>query len=271
MSSINTNNGALVALRNLNATSNELARSLNKTSTGKTVDSPRTDASTFSIAQNVGADLKAFDAVQQGLSNATGINAAAIAGATAVQDLIGGLRAKAIQAANPGNTPEQQAILNADFEAQVRQMNTAIEGANYNGRNLISTGSQSVALTASVTGGQQTLANAAAIGAIPNSLGGGVGSIAAAEAMLTTLDAAGTIVGTALGTLGANQKAVEFQSTFSKTLADAVTEGLGGMVDANLAAEAAKLRALQLKQQLGGSTLSIANQRPQTLLSLFNT
>jgi len=271
MSSINTNNGALVALRNLSATSNELARSLNKTSTGSKVDGPRTDASTFSIAQNIGADLKAFDAVQQGLSAGTGINAAAIAGASAVSDLLGGLKAKAIAAANPANTPEQQAILNADFQAQVEQINTIIGNSAYNGRNLISSGSQSVSLTASVTGGQQTLANAAAIGGIPSLLGGGVGSVAAAEGMLTAIDAAALVVGEALGTLGANQKAVEFQTTFSKTLADAVTEGLGDMVDANLAAEAAKLRALQIKQQLGGSTLNIANQRPQTLLALFNT
>ena len=271
MSTINTNNGALVALRNLSATNNELARSLNKTATGKKVDSPATDASTFSIAQNANADLKAFDAVQQGLSNGTGINAAAIAGATAVQDLIAGLKAKAIAASNPANTPEQQAILNADFEAQVRQVGSAIEGASYNGRNLISAGSQNVALTASVSGGQQTLANAATVGGIPGALGGGVGTVAAAEAMISTLDAQALIVGQALGTLGANQKAVEFQSTFSKTLSDAVTQGVGEMVDANLAAEAAKLRALQIKQQLGGSTLNIANQRPQTLLSLFNT
>ena len=42
-------------------------------------------------------------------------------------------------------------------------------------------------------------------------------------------------------------------------------------VDTNLAAEAAKLQALQVKQSLSGGTLNIANQRPQTLLSLFNT
>jgi flagellin len=89
--------------------------------------------------------------------------------------------------------------------------------------------------------------------------------------MLTAIDAAAVVVGEALGTLGANQKAVEFQSSFSKTLANAVTEGLGGLVDVNLAAEAAKLQALQVKQSLAGGTLNIANQRPQTLLSLFNS
>jgi flagellin len=270
MSSINTNSGALLALRNLSATSNQVDRSLNQVATGKAV-TPVSDASTFSLADNLSSDLRAFDAVQQGLSNATGINSAAIAGANTVSELLGTLREKAVAAANPANTPEQQAILAADFQAQVQQIATAVGNANYNGRNLISSGSQSVALTTSVSGGQQTLANAASIGGVPTALGGGVATTAAASSMLTAIDAAAVVVGEALGTLGANQKAVEFQSSFSKTLANAVTEGLGGLVDVNLAAEAAKLQALQVKQSLAGGTLNIANQRPQTLLSLFNS
>ena len=45
--------------------------------------------------------------------------------------------------------------------------------------------------------------------------------------------------------------------------------GLGALVDADLAKESAKLQSLQIKQQLGTQAMSIANQSPQTLLSLF--
>jgi flagellin len=271
MSSINTNNGAATGLRNLSATNLNLDRTLNKISTGKKVSGPETDASIFAIAQSLNGDLKAFDAVQQSLSSGTGINAAAIAGATAISDLLGDLKSKAIAAANPSNTPEQQQILNQDFQAQLQQINTIVGNSTYNGRNLLSSGSQSVALTSTITGGQQTLSSAAAIGGVAASLSQGVGTVADATAAISSIDAAALLVGEALGTLGANQKSVEFQSSFAKTLQDAVTEGLGSLVDSNLAAEAAKLRALQVKQSLGGSTLNIANQRPQTLLNLFNS
>jgi flagellin len=40
-------------------------------------------------------------------------------------------------------------------------------------------------------------------------------------------------------------------------------------VDADLAKESAKLQSLQTKQQLGIQALSIANQAPQLVLSLF--
>jgi flagellin len=50
---------------------------------------------------------------------------------------------------------------------------------------------------------------------------------------------------------------------------DALESGLGALVDADLAKESAKLQALQIRQQLGTQSLSIANQAPQSLLSLF--
>jgi flagellin len=77
------------------------------------------------------------------------------------------------------------------------------------------------------------------------------------------------VVGTALGTLGSNSTSLNFLSTFTKTLSDAVTEGLGSLVDADLANESARLQALQVKQQLGVQALGIANARPQTVLALF--
>jgi flagellin len=44
---------------------------------------------------------------------------------------------------------------------------------------------------------------------------------------------------------------------------------VGNLVDADLAKESAKLQSLQTKQQLGVQALSIANQTPQSILSLF--
>ena len=59
------------------------------------------------------------------------------------------------------------------------------------------------------------------------------------------------------------------QSTFISKLSDSITAGIGNIVDADLAKESAKLQALQVKQQLGVQALSIANQAPQTVTSLF--
>jgi flagellin len=50
---------------------------------------------------------------------------------------------------------------------------------------------------------------------------------------------------------------------------DAIKSGIGSLVDADMEAASAKLQALQVQQQLGTQSLSIANQAPQSMLSLF--
>jgi flagellin len=72
-----------------------------------------------------------------------------------------------------------------------------------------------------------------------------------------------------LARLGASAKRVENHSIFVSKLQDAITGGIGNLVDADLASESARLQSLQVKQQLGTQALSIANQAPQTILSLF--
>ena len=70
-------------------------------------------------------------------------------------------------------------------------------------------------------------------------------------------------------TLGAQSKALDTQKTFLGQLSDSITNGIGNLVDADLAKESAKLQALQVKQQLGAQALSIANQAPSIVLSFF--
>src|SRR5258708_6994245 len=269
MASVNTNIGAMVALSDLSATQSSLNVTQNRISTGLKVTGPQDNASDFSIAQGIRSDLKAFDAVQQSLSSGTGIIQTAIAGATSVSDLLNSIKSKVIESSNPSNTSNQQSILANDFNAMIAQLNTFISNSVYNGRNLLSAGSISVSVTSTISGGQLTLNNASSLAVISATLSSGVATTAAALALLTTVDAQQLVIGTALVSLGAAANNLNFLSTFTKSLSDAVNQGLGSLVDANLAKESANLQSLQVKQQLGVQALSIANQRPQIILSLF--
>src|SRR3546814_11960710 len=86
--SILTNPEALVALRNLERTNRSLAITQNSVSTGLKVTGAIDDASNFAIAQGIRGDVKAFDAVVQGLNNAKGIAQVANAGANSVPDFL---------------------------------------------------------------------------------------------------------------------------------------------------------------------------------------
>jgi flagellin len=269
MTSINTNISALVALQNLSVTQTSLDTTENNISTGLRVNNPKDDASDFSIAQGIRGNLQAFTAVQNSLSAGTGIIQTAISGATSVSNLLSQIKSKAIEASNPSNTTAQQSILANDFNSMIAQLNTFINNAVYNGRNLLSANSVSVTITSTISGGQLTLNSASTLSGVSAALSTGVATTAAALALLSTIDAENLVVGTTLGSLGANANDIDFLTTFSKSLSDSLNQGLGALVDANLATESAQLQALQVKQQLGVQALSIANQRPQIILSLF--
>lgn len=68
---------------------------------------------------------------------------------------------------------------------------------------------------------------------------------------------------------GSSALRLETQAEFVSSLTDALQSGIGTLVDADMEEASAKLQALQVQQQLAVQALSIANQQPQTLLSLF--
>lgn len=69
--------------------------------------------------------------------------------------------------------------------------------------------------------------------------------------------------------LGTTEKRLEIQSNFMTKLVDSFNNGIGSLVDADMEEASARLKALQTQQQLGVQALSIANQAPETLMSLF--
>jgi flagellin len=269
MTSVNTNIGALVALQNLQQTQFNLNRTQNQVSTGLRVSSPIDDAADFAIAQGLRSNIAAYTTVQQSLAGGTGVLSVAIAGATSVSNLLSQINSTAIQASNPSNTTSQQSILQANFNAQLAQLNTFISQSVYNGRNLLSAGAASISITSTISGGQLSISAASTLSQISAVLSGGVATTGAALSLLSAITAQQLVVGTALGSLGASQSSINFLNTFTQTLSNAVTQGLGSLVDANLAQASAQLQAEQVQQQLGVQALSIANARPQILLSLF--
>lgn len=270
--SINTNPGVFVALRTLNSVNRDLDVTQNRVSTGLRVSGALDDASNFSIAQGIRGELKAIGAVTQGLNNAKGIGKVATAGATAVSDLLQNVRTKLTELSNEGITTAQRAILTDDFNQLLSQAANFIDNAVFNGVNLLDTAGTSVSINtlSNLSGGTLTLTAQDLRTQVGSLAAVSTGSASSAQAVLTTQYAAlESVVNTALGALGAEVRALDLQTSFLEQISDATEEGLGNIVDADLARESAKLTAAQVQQQLSIQTLGIANQRPQTLLGLF--
>jgi flagellin len=83
------------------------------------------------------------------------------------------------------------------------------------------------------------------------------------------VDNALTDLTNAAATLGSTQTRVTLQTNFVSALKDAITSGIGSLVDADMNQASTRLQALQTQQQLGIQSLSIANQNTQLILKLF--
>lgn len=266
--SVNTNEGALVALQNLNKTNRSLSVVQNRINTGLKVSGAKDDASIFAIAQKQRAELGGLSAVKSSLDRATGGLDVAIAGAEAISDLLIQLKEKAVAATDEGNDADSRELLNNDYQQLKAQIDTIVTNAEFNGRNSIDGGDAVIAIVNSDASSKISIA-AQTLSAAALSIGGTILLSAGAASELAKIDAAIGDVNASLSALGAGAKRVEIVGAFIEKLSDAIEVGIGNLVDADLARESANLQSLQVKQQLGLQALSIANQAPGTVLSLF--
>jgi flagellin len=91
---------------------------------------------------------------------------------------------------------------------------------------------------------------------------GATAALSAIEGLTQTAVRAGADFGSAQGRM-------EIQKKYVSSLMDSLRSGIGSLVDADMEAASARLQALQVQQQLGIQSLSIANQAPQSILALF--
>ena len=161
-------------------------------------------------------------------------------------------------AANLANQLSTFLSATGDTNYTVSRTDDVVSITNNSGAALAVTASSATGGTAGTsTGG---LGNLATVDVTTDA--GASSALTAIEGLLqTSIDAAASF--------GSSQNRIENQTDFVSSLIDSMTTGIGGLTDADMEAASAKLQALQVQQQLGAQALSIANQAPQALLSLF--
>ncbi len=243
LNSVNTNSGALVALQNLQTTRVQLDTVQNRINTGKKVNTAKDNGAVWAIAQGQRGEISAMNAVKDSLdrgSSAVDVAIAAGESVSAIRDQIATVVTNA--KFNGVNMLDNSTGTNG-FKALSNTTGSTIKVAGEN----LSLGGANVTLAATATIGTSTLANNA----------------------LTAINTSIDNVSSALARLGTGAKSLETHRTFVGKLSDALENGVGNLVDADLAKESARLQSLQTKQQLGVQALSIANASTSILLGLF--
>ena len=304
--SILTNVGAMTALQTLTSTNQQLEMTQDRISTGMRVAKAKDNAAYWAIATTMRTDLVGYQAISDaiGLGQATA-DVASTANESIV-NLLKDMKQRLVAAQDAG---VDKVKINDDVQQLKGQILSVINSANFNGNNWLdgsindtNNNGNPVNILASLvrTGATVTPQNivfdpgqtayvgtAVGDGHFTTQLSGGAaglianGILDAAFAIDNTTTAAD--LADALGeveaavakatevgsTLGSIEKRLGIQHDFVQKLADAAERGIGVLVDADMNRESARLKALQVQQQLGIQALTIANGAPQNILALF--
>ena len=271
--SVNTNTGAAIALQYLTATEGQLSQTQSHINSGLKVATARDDGAIFAIAQNQRGAVAGYTSVINSINNGTSAIDVSVSAGQSISDLLIQLKTKALAAADSSLDTASRQALNANFTALRDQITTIVKNAVFNGFNLVDGSTTQITALASsdgtrrITTAAQNLKLSGAIVTLKSTAT--ISTQAKASTLVATIQASLTNVNSALAKLSSGAAKFSIQATFAQKLSDTLTTGIGNLVDANLAQESAKLQSLQVKQQLGIQALSIANQAPQTILSLF--
>ena len=283
MSSILTNHSAMVALSTLNMVNKNLTDTQNRVSSGLQIMSGKDNAAYYAISETMKGDSGMFESIHDGLTATKNSISTARLGAETVADLAKDFTDRVAFAQGSG---VNLADVQSELDSLITQIGTAISQSTFNGEDLVSGAAAPVTVVSGIsrTGGtfaattitfqsvdlsaiQTALANidlenldtGGTNTAVPDTL---TEALTMAEAQLSNAIDAAT-------SLGVTEKTIEGQMTFLDMLTDTLDSGVSAMVDANMEEEAARLQALQVQQQLATQSLSMANQAPQNIMSLF--
>ena len=274
MNSVNTNIGAMVALQSLNRTNDELAGVQKRISTGLRVADAQDDGAAFAVAERIRGDMAATTSANQQLGAVKGLLEVSRSSLENVSTSLIKLKELMVKLADGGINAEQRSQYQGQVKELTNNVKAFITDANYNGRNLLKDpATLPLKVISNGGGGFYTFNGYSALAGIFNQISDAntFTTQDAIDAMTPTgkLNAAVTNTLTQLNNFGSYSNYVDTQINYNKKIMDAQEAGMGSLVDADLAKESARLQSLQIRQQLGGQALGIANQAPQTLLSLF--
>ncbi len=135
MSSILTNNSAMVALQTLRNINTNMAKTQNEISTGKSVANARENSAVWAISKTMESDVKGFKGIADSLALGSSTIAVARSASEQISDLLTDIKGK-IVAAQEENVDREK--IQTDLVALRSQISSIVGAAQFNGLNLLS-------------------------------------------------------------------------------------------------------------------------------------
>lgn len=285
---VNTNIAANNAYRNLSNTQNDLAKSLEKLSSGLRINRAADDAAGLSISEGLKAQVNGSTVAARNAQDGISVVQTAEGALTEVHTILQRMRDLAVQGANDSNNVDSRLAIKNEADQLGGELSRISESTNFNGINLFQAGTTAgpAALSFQV-GADGSAASSISVGTVNLAtaltdvvtLTGGtvVGAAAGfavtdkttAQATITNIDKAIANVSTGRSELGANQNRLESASRSLSVSKENLSAAASRITDTDMAEEMVKFTRANILSQAGTAMLAQANQSNQGVLKLL--
>ena len=275
---INSNIMSLNAQRNVSATNNQLATSLQRLSSGLRINSAKDDAAGLFTVERMTADIRGLDQAARNAADGISLAQTAEAALGQISDNLQRIRELAVQSAN--GTVEDRTGLQTEADLLAAEILRVAGEASFNGVQLLDGSAvadlefqvgQDATDQIAIAFGDLDISGITAYAGTFDISTGATSALAAdtAQAALTLLDSDIDDVSGLRATFGATQNRFEAVISSVQSYAENLSASRSRIQDADFAAETANLTKVQIMQQAGVAMLSQANSAPQNVLSLL--
>ena len=273
---VNSNLSSINAQRNLSKSQSDLSISLQRLSSGLRINSAKDDASGLFVSEQLTRDIRGLNQASRNAADGISLAQTAEGALGEVGNNLQRIREIAIQAANA--TAGDRSGLQAEVDQLTQEISRIVQTTNFNGTSVLS-GATSLTFQVGASGSANnqvsiTTSNMTTLSAGYNATLTNTGTVvvstsAGASAALSGLQIAIDQVSTARATYGALQNRFEAVISNLQSYSENLTATRSRILDADFAAETAKLTRAQILQQAGTSILAQANTLPQAALTLL--
>ena len=284
--SILTNISAMNTQQNLLNSSNAVATSMARLSSGLRINSAADDAAGYAISQGLTSQVNGLDQASRNANDAISMVQTASSSLNNVQDMLQRIYELGVQYSNGSNSTTDQ----SDIQSEVNQLTQEIDrqqtSSNFNGINLLNgtagaSGNGTVTFQVGANAGDTLTATFSSIEGSATSMLGGLGfswSAAASGGTVIDLGQAGALasltsainlISTSAATLGAVQNRLQYTTDAIASTEQNLSASNSQIKDVNMAQEMTNLTQEQILEQAGTAMLAQAQQQPQLILKLL--
>ncbi len=268
---VNTNLFSINAQKNLARTQGDLTTAMQRLSSGLRINMAKDDAAGLAVATRMDAQARGLVVAERNANDGISLLQVADNALQSMSGVLQRMRELAVQSANGTYSNADRALMDTEFGELNAELDRIATQASFNGLNIIGGNAGTFTFQVGANAGETiavTLSDARTINDGPPFVAG-IGTVTDANNAITAIDTALNTLNTQLATVGASQSRLDNTISNLRAMQEAQRASFSRIMDADFAAETARMTRAQILQQAGVSTLAQANASPQLALSLL--